>query len=205
MRVVVSGLAVLAFLGAANVRAEGDYTLTINGQAQDLELGKDKVVTLPDGAIITLKVERKEFVTYSRTGFSFEHPGSLAVASRELDRGLWQHFLASPEGTLVMIQTYDDVDTTTLVDLMMGKMTDDDVAAGAAREISADTRTLSNGAVISGKSATLKKPGDDVLVEVLAKKQGAGGAIVMTRIDHASDSALDAAMIERFWATLKVD
>ena len=56
-----------------------------------------------------------------------------------------QHMIATATGTVLILQTYDDIDTTGLITLMTGKMTDDDVAAGATRDTKPHTRRLPDG------------------------------------------------------------
>ena len=111
--------------------AGADYTLTLDGKNHDIELGTEQTIIQPDGTKLQLKLEKKAFVTFTVSGVSFEHPGNLTVASQEIDPGIMQHLLATATGSLILVQTYDDLDATSLVDLMTGKMTDDDVAAGA--------------------------------------------------------------------------
>jgi hypothetical protein len=180
---------------------EGNYTLTIDGQTVDLSLDTEQKIKRPDGTEVTLKLQRKAASVFTTKGVSFEYPGALNVASSEIDKNTFQHMMASALGTIILVQTYPDLDASQLVDLMTSKMTDDDVASGNARDTKPHSRTLADGTVVSGTRSTLKGPGDDVVVEVLALRQGRGGTMLITRID--SETAPDeASIIERFWATL---
>lgn len=64
-------------------------------------------------------------------------------------------------------------------------------------------RTLSDGTVMKGLRAYLKRNSDDVDFQVLATDSGDGGVIAMTRINHDMGAA-EEPIIERFWATLKL-
>jgi hypothetical protein len=200
-------LLVIAFLSisAATIAlADAEFSLTIDGEMHDATLGTEQTITLKNGQKLTFKLERKATVTFKAMGFAFAHPGYLTVASKEIENGVFQYFLTSATGTIVLVQTYNDLDATALVDLMMGQITNDDVAAGAIRDIQLSTRTLADQTVVSGKTATVKAPGDDVFVEVLAKKQGRGGVILLTRIDRAT-APEDQTLIDQFWSTLQLD
>jgi hypothetical protein len=192
---------VFAVAWPVSVWAGGNYTLTINGTVTELNLGAEQKLKLPDGKELIVKLERKDANIFTTEGVSFEYPGNLNVATSEIDEGIFQHLMASARGTLILVQTYGDLDATNMVDLMTGKMTDDDVAIGDRRDTKPHSRTLADGTILTGTRSTLKGPGDDVVVEVMAIHHGRGGTMLITRID--SETAPDEALIiERFWATL---
>jgi hypothetical protein len=181
--------------------ADGNYKLTINGATIELDLDSERNLTLPNGPKLTLKLERKTTNIFTAKGVSFEHPGALNVATSEISKTITQHLMASALGSLVIVQTYADLDATQLVDLMTGKMTESDVAGGATIDTKPFSRTLGDGRVIKGTRSTLKAVGGEAIVEVMAVKQGQGGRMMITRIDPgiAPD---EGAIIERFWQTL---
>ena len=184
--------------------AGADHTITIEGTTIDMPIGEDVTTTLKDGRTVTLRLALKPLLSYQAKGAAFQHPSGLTVSAKKIDGGITQHMVATATGTMLILQTYDDIDTTTLIDLMTCKMTDDDVSAGAARETKPNTRHLQDGTEIAGSRTTLKATSDDVVVEVLAKRQGKGGVLLITRHDLFS-SPEDAGLIETFWATLKLD
>ena len=198
--IVLTGLLVAV---PSCVWANGNYVLTINGAKFELDLDAEQKQKLPDGSEVILKLERKSTSTFTTTGVRFEYPGSLNVATTEISKGTYQHMLASARGTVILVQTYPDIDASQLVDLMTAKMTDDDVAAGEQRETKPFSRTLADGTVVTGTLSTLKAPGNDAIVEVLAIRQGRGGTMLITRTDR--DIAPDeGSIIERFWASLSL-
>jgi hypothetical protein len=204
VRVVVPALAVLAFLGAPQVRAENEYTLTIDGQPQDLTLGQDKVVTLPDGKIITLKVERKETSVFSANGASFEHPSSIAVNSSAPDDGMTQHIGASGLGTLMLVQVNDNIDLPSLLDTVYNKMVEEPKAMGISIEKSDVKRTLKDGTVISGVKAHYMAKDDDVTIELFTHQGKAASYLAMSMHDMAT-APHEKVVIDRFWQTLRLD
>jgi hypothetical protein len=181
--------------------ADGNYKLTINGATIELDLDSEQNLTLPNGPKLTLKLERKATNIFTAEGVSFEHPGALNVATSEISKTITQHLMASALGSLVIVQTYADLDATQLVDLMTGKMTESDVAGGATIDTKPLSRTLGDGRVIKGTRSILKSVGGEAIVEVMAIKQGQGGRMMITRIDPgvAPD---EGTIIERFWQTL---
>jgi hypothetical protein len=181
--------------------ADGNYKLTVNGTTIELDLDSEQNLTLPNGPQLTLKLERKATNIFTAKGVSFEHPGSLNVATSEISKNITQHLMASALGSLIIVQTYADLDASQLVELMTGKMTENDVAGGATIDTKPFTRTLADGRLVKGTRTTLKAVGSEAIVEVLAIKQGQGGRMMITRIDPgiAPD---ESTIIERFWQTL---
>ena len=203
-KVLIAMVSTLALVIPHPASAGVDHTLTIDGATIDLPIGEDVTTTLKDGRTVTLRLALKPVLSYAAKGLAFQYPSGLSVSAREIDRGITQHMIATATGTMLILQTYDDINTTTLIDLMTGKMTDDDVSAGATRETKPHTRWLQDGSEISGTRTTLRASSDDVVVEVLAKRQGKGGALLITRHDVLS-SPEDAGLIATFWSTLKLD
>lgn len=201
MRITRMALGVVLALSAIPAWADGNYKLTINGTTIELDLDAEQSLTLPSGPKLTLKLERKVANIFTAKGVSFEHPGSLNVATSEITKNITQHLMASALGSLIIVQTYVDLDASQLVDLMTGKMTENDVAGGATIDTKPFSRTLGDGRVVKGTRSTLKAVGSEAIVEVLAIKQGQGGRMMITRIDPGI--ALDeGTIIERFWQTL---
>jgi hypothetical protein len=201
MRITGMALGVVLALLSIPAWADGNYKLTINGTTIELDLDSEQNLTLPNGPQLKLKLERKATNIFTAKGVSFEHPGSLNVATSEISKNITQHLMASALGSLIIVQNYVDIDASQLVELMTGKMTENDVAGGATIDTKPFTRTLADGRLVKGTRSTLKSVGSEAIVEVLAIKQGQGGRMMITRIDPgiAPD---EGAIIERFWQTL---
>jgi hypothetical protein len=201
MRITGMALGVVLALLSIPAWADGNYKLTVNGTTIELDLDSEQNLTLPNGPQLTLKLERKATNIFTAKGVSFEHPGSLNVATSEISKNITQHLMASALGSLIIVQNYVDIDASQLVELMTGKMTENDVAGGATIDTKPFTRTLADGRLVKGTRSTFKSVGSESIVEVLAIKQGQGGRMMITRIDPgiAPD---EGAIIERFWQTL---
>jgi hypothetical protein len=181
----------------------GNYTLTVNGKSVELDIGTEQKLKLPDGRELTLKLDRKAANTFTDNGLSFQYPSQFNVATSKVSPGIYQHLMATALGTVILVQTYPDMDATTLIDFMTGKMTDDDVASGSVRDTKPHSRTLADGTVLTGTRSTLKRDNDDGVVEVLGARKGRGGVMLITRTDHYT-APDDGVIIEQFWSTLKI-
>jgi hypothetical protein len=204
MRVFCALSAVLlATAWVVPAHAADEFDLTIDGQKLDITAGEEQSITLKDGRVITLRLDRKQVITFEQPTFSFRHPGAYAVTSKEIEPGIVQSLLVTATGTMVLVQTYDDIDPSNLVKLMTREITDEDVAAGAQIETKPHNVKLENGAELQGERSQLKANRDDVTVDVVARPVKKGGVLVVTRHDTYT-SPEDKALLDQFWSSLAV-
>ncbi len=180
-----------------------NYVLSVEGKNYEIGLDGSVVAKTTDGKNITVSLKRKEFSTFTKDVVTFEHRSDLSVAATDIDRDIHQYLTASALGTLIIIQQYDTINPGSLTELMLKQLSADDLATGYTMDKSDFSRTLSDGTVMKGLRANLKRKNDDVDLQVLATDSGDGGVIAMTRINHDMGAA-EEPIIERFWATLKL-
>jgi hypothetical protein len=200
-------LACAMLLWAANAWAVDptkNFTLTIDGTEYEINAGDTIKAKAKSGVEFDVKLNRKEFSTFSQGKLSFEYRSDLSVASTDVDTDIHQHLVASALGTLVIVQQYDRISPDGLEDFMLKQLTDGAADPLAKLEKSEFSRTLVDGTIIKGLKATLKSTTDDASFEVLATAKSAGGGVMaITRFNNDS-SADEKKIIDRFWATLKV-
>jgi hypothetical protein len=189
--------------GVAQAHAADEFDLTVDGETLNIIAGEDKVVTLKDGRAITLRVARKQNLTYEQPLFSFQHPGQLSVTSKEISSGIMQHLLVTATGTMILLQVYDDIEPNFMIKLITREMTEDDVATGATIETQPHAVKLVNGVELVGERSLLKGIDDDLTVDVVGFGIKRGGVLVVTRYDSAT-SPEDKPLLEQFWSTLAV-
>lgn len=180
-----------------------NYVLSVEGKNYEIGLDGSVVAKTTDDKNITVSLKRKEFSTFTKDVVTFEHRSDLSVAATDIDRDIHQYLTASALGTLIIIQQYDTINPGSLTELMLKQLSADDLATGYTMDKSDFSRTLSDGTVMKGLRANLKRKNDDVDLQVLATDSGDGGVIAMTRINHDMGAA-EEPIIERFWATLKL-
>lgn len=180
-----------------------NYVLSVEGKNYEIGLDGSVVAKTTDDKNITVSLKRKEFSTFTKDVVTFEHRSDLSVAATDINRDIHQYLTASALGTLIIIQQYDTINPGSLTELMLKQLSADDLATGYTMDKSDFSRTLSDGTVMKGLRANLKRKNDDVDLQVLATDSGDGGVIAMTRINHDMGAA-EEPIIERFWATLKL-
>jgi hypothetical protein len=196
--------AILALVPAAGfAEDQKTYKLTIGDVVVDIDPGETLDVTMPDGKQTKVTLALNDFATFSGDIFSFVHPTNVAVTKTELDPNIQQYLMASALGTLVIIQEYSAMNPTSLNPLMLQELTKESVQAGG--ELSQDTtsRTLADGTQISGLKATVKTKSDTTNFEILSIGATDQGVLMVTRVDEGN-AATEGAMIDKFWASLKI-
>jgi hypothetical protein len=186
-------------LAAATAQA-GDYVLEIDGQKVELDLDRPAKTSIGDHQA-KLVLHQKPEQTWREEGVSFVHPTANAPARRSLGKNVTQTLMATPSGSLVIVQHYIGTNPTGLIDMMIGKMTDDEVQAGFKRSIKSATRKLSNGVTLTGKLAHTEHPGDTWDREVVAVGDRDGGFLVVAALNDFSPDS-DHAMLDQFWRSL---
>lgn len=202
---LIAALAILALgLGQAGA-AQGpkNYIVTIDGQDVEINLGDTVTAKTKSGTALSVALKRKAFATFESGPLRFEYRGDLSVASTNLDSDIHQHLVASAVGTLLIVQQYDKINPALLTDFMLKQMTDGDVAASAKLQSTAFSTKLVDGTVMTGVRASIKSDKDDVSLQVMAADTGIGGVMAISRINN-DFAKNEQAIVDRFWATLKV-
>jgi len=204
MRIVLLGLLVTIGLspGLAGAQEQKSFKLDIGSASVELDPGETVEVTLPDGSKAKVKLTRNAFTTYATNAFSFVHPSDVSVTKSDLGDGVIQHLMASAIGTVAIVQQYDKVNPTLLTEFMLGELTREAIAAGAKVEKTPHSREA--GKKLEGLKATETGSADRVDYEVLAYGVGTRGVLIVTSIDEDNKDA-DGTMLEKFWATLKIN
>jgi hypothetical protein len=182
----------------------GNYTLTVDGKAFEIDEGGTITATTKSGAEVEISLARKEFSTFLQPPVSFEHPGDLSVAKTTIDAGINQYLLATASGTVLLIQHYETFNPATLAETMIAQLSREKISAGATMNKEPLTRTLSDGTVMTGLQAVLTTPAEDVLIEVAAIDKGYGGVLAVTYRDRKMEVD-ESAIVDRFWHTLNVN
>ena len=187
----------------AFAEAGKNYVLVIEGKEYEIGLDGSVTARTRSGADVEITLKQKEFSAFVAGAVSFEHRSDLSVAATDIDKDVHQYLVATGRGTMLLLQHYDTINPSTLSELMLHQLSKDDVAGGAKLEKSATSRKLTDGTDMKGLLATLKSPGDDVTLEIVATDIGHGGVIAITRIDHETAPGEDK-IIDRFWSSLKI-
>jgi len=203
MRIAFRIAAALLLAFGAGVVLAGGYVLTVDGKVVELDLDKDAEL-LVGGKPVAVRLQRKEVQQFRDGGLRFDYPASVQPSTTDINANVHQVMLVSANGNGAIVQRYTGLDPNALVDLMVSETTDEEVAAGYKRKIAPTTRTLADGRVLNGKQARTESKDESWSRTIVASGNAGGGYLVVTMMEDER-AATDAAMIERFWKTLKLD
>ena len=203
MRISFRIAALAAGLAYTGLLSAGGYVLTVGGKATELDLDQDVQVVV-DGKPVSVRLQRKAEQVFRDRGIRFEYPAAVQPTSSDVTDEVRQIMLVSAHGNGVILQRYEGLDPTALIDLMVKETTDEEVAAGYKRKITPATQTKTDGRELRGKLARTESAGESWDRVIVATGDRNGGYLVITMLEE-DRAAADVAMIERFWKTLKLD
>ena len=181
----------------------GNYVLTIDGEEFEIDIGRAEVLRLADGRTLRVALDKKALVAFRVDNFSFDHSSVLSPSRTDLGDGVHQTMLASPRGTIIMIQEYASFDPSGLVDMMLNELTKEEVEYGYKIRKGDAVKTLEDGTQLTGKTAISSYKDDEYTRYVLAYRARDAGLLIVTQFEKESPPE-DAQMIELFWKTLKI-
>ena len=181
----------------------GNYLLTIDGKTYELDIGEMTTATLQNGQKVQVKLEKKDIATFKTEMFSFNHPSGFAPSKTDLGDGVYQTIMATPTGTMVMIQEYTGLNPCGLIDMIVTELTKEEVHYGytiTKRDVS---KKLADGQTVTGKFVVSKYRKDENQRNVLCYGGKDAGLIIVTQLDNNTRGE-DMAMIDLFWKTLTI-
>ncbi|MEZ5924492.1 MAG: hypothetical protein R3D57_08900 [Hyphomicrobiaceae bacterium] len=200
MSAVLATLMLAGGVTAASSEQDKNFVVTIDGREVGIDLGESLEVETSSGQKVQLSLRRAEKVTFRGALMSFVHRGDMAVSSTTLDKDITQHLLASANGTVIIVQEYEGLDPTTLLELMLTSVTEESIAAGA-KMTKAETTRDAGGQAIKGLKAEVVNGSDKTEVEAYTiGKDGKGVVIVTQMADDYHD--IDQALLDEFWKSL---
>lgn len=202
MKAQLTSIAVVTCLICGQANA-GDYVLTIDGKPYEVDLGEKATLKLPDGHTLGVTLDKKTVVSFKSEHFSFEHPSRLAPSRSDLGDGIFQTMMASPLGTMVILQEYTTLNPSSLVDVMLNELTKEEADYGYKITRSPATKKLANGAQLNGKVAVSAYKDDEYTRHVLTYESRDEGIMIITQVEKAA-SQEDLAMMETFWKSLVI-
>ncbi len=200
MRHFLCGIAAATMLASAHA---GDYVLEVDGRKIELDLDKPASASIGSDKPVTLVLRQKTEQTWRDDDMSFVYPATLKPVRMEVEKDISQTLMATPSGSLIIVQRYIGLDTTNLIDMMVSQLTDEDVSAGYKRTTQSTTRKLTDGMTLAGKKVHTEHPGESWDHEVLAIGDRKGGYLIVSAI-HDDSPPADHEMIEKFWHSLQL-
>jgi len=195
-------LASVLALGLISVPAlAGNYVLTIDGKSQDIDLGQASAITLENGQTLELLLSKKDILNFKTNNFSFDYPSEFTPARTNLGDGIYQTMLATPMGSLILVQEYENMDPSSMIDMMVHELTKEEVQYGYKIDKTEEAKSV-NGNTFKGQKAVATYKDEQNIRYVMTYSARDAGLLVVTMLDKTAPEK-DIKMVEDFWSSLK--
>lgn len=198
------GILFVIFFGQIFAEGPTNYEITIDGKKYDISLDREYQIKVKSGETVTLRVNRKEIVTYRDNFISFQHRSDLIVSSTDIGSGIRQTMTNTALGTLILFQEYSTMDPSTLIDMMIQELTKEQVNYGYALKKVAYSRTLGDGTKLNGKKATLSYNDEMEYWSVLSYGKRDKGLLVITKLNN-DNMRSESDIIDLMWNSLRIE
>lgn len=196
-------IAIMMLSAVCGYAFAANYTLTIDGKDYEIDLGKQQVIKLADGRTLQITLNKKAIVTFKGDHFAFDHPSRFSPSRTDLGDGIHQTMMASPVGTLVMIQEYTSLDPSGLVDMVLNELTKEEAQYGYKITKRETSKTLSDGTRLTGKMAVSTYKDTEYTRHVLCYRARDAGLLIVTQFEKSCPRE-EREIIDVFWKTLEV-
>lgn len=180
-----------------------DYTITIDGKEYDIDLDKQESIKITEGHSHQISLKKKLIVSFKNDNYTFNHSSNFSPTRTAVNKTVYQTLMASPVGSMVLIQEYNETDPSNLVDSVISSMTKNKVQGGYTITKSDITQELSDGTILTGKKAVLVYKSKITTYNCLYYKKNNAGLIIVSLLAQDPKKE-DTEMVELFWKTLKI-
>ena len=194
---------VMLVLVFASASIAGNYILKIDGKAYEIDLGAKATVALADGRKVEVVLEKKLIADFKTSNFSFSHPSHFTPSRTDLGDGIHQTVIATPSGTMIMIQEYSGMSPSGLVDLMLTELLKEEAEYGYDITKTAASKKLADGKTVTGKLAVSKYRTDEYERYVLCYGVRDAGILIVTQLEKEAPRQ-DFTMIDIFWKSMEI-
>ncbi len=181
----------------------GNFILIIDGKRHEIDLDVHEAVVLEGGQKIQVLLEKKDIIEFKTENFVFSHPNEVTPARSDVGDGIHQTIMATPLGTMVLIQEYVGMDPSGIVDFMLSELVKEEVDYGYEISKSDASKTLADGTELKGRRGLSKYQGDEYDRYVLSYGRRDSGLLIVTQVEKAAPKE-DLDMIEQFWKSFSV-
>ncbi len=180
----------------------GNYILTIDGTAHEIDLGEQKTVQTGKGSVKVL-LEKKATATYVIDDIAFEHPSTMNPTVSVLSDEIKQVLLAQANGDLFLIQLYKGMDGSALIPLLENEMTKEEVGVGYKKTARDEKIKLDNGEVLTGRFIQTEKNSDTYARYIVGCPIASGGLVAVIQISDLEAEGQDKDVMMKVMKSLK--
>lgn len=190
-------------LGSAGVCMAGPgYSVFVDGQAHQVEIGREYQVPTASGDTVSIRLEKNAVSLHEDEFLRFRHPGDLSLSQVDLGEGIRQLLVNTATGTMVLVQEYPNMNPGLLVPMMLSELTKEDREYGYRITEEPFSRTLADGKELKGLRARAEYQGEVLEYVVASYGVKDRGILLVTMMDQAF-ADMDKPLLDMVWESLE--
>jgi hypothetical protein len=195
-------LIILSFLTTITY-AQGDYTITINGEKKEIELDKEYVIKAKKKDI-SFSVSANDTILYKNEMFSFKYPKEFKITKLDIAEGIEQIVIMTAEGTGIMFQKYNTMNPTMLNEMMINEVTKESINYGYKLDRQDYIKKLKSGQDLEVDKAVLTYKDEMNSYEIASFGKKDQGVIIMVMEMSNILSPNSEKLIKLMWESLYI-
>ena len=178
----MKNLFLLLFLLSLTLPAQEDsnYTIMINGEDFSYNLGDEFTYDVKKKGPLSIKIFQNEMLTFNDGIVRFSHSKNFPVSETEIEDGIKQISAIGSTGIGVIIQEYQGIDPSFMLDLMLNEVTKESKEYGYEETQTPFELTLKDGKHLKGKKSLLEYQGSIDEWSILSYSWKDAGVLIIT-------------------------
>jgi hypothetical protein len=197
-------LSALLALSIAPLASAGNYILSIDGTAYEIDLGQQKNVKTKNGMVL-VSLTKKTISTFSLDGVSFDYPSTLSPSSAVLSSDAKQVMMIEGTGNLFLLQIYKGIDGSLLVPLLEKELTKEEVSAGYKKTSRPIDFKLDNGDILHGKFVHTQDSTNSYDRYIVGCATKSGGVVAVVQKSNVEVEGIDKDIVNKTLKSLKAN
>jgi len=202
----MKSLFLIIFLTTLTIQAQNDsnYTISINGEDFSYNLGDEFTYDVDKKGPLSIMIYQNEMLTFNDGIVRFSHSKNFPVSETEIEDGIKQISAIGSTGIGVIIQEYQGIDPSFMLDLMLNEVTKESIEYGYVETQTPFELTLKDGKHLKGKKSLLEYQGSVDEWTILSYSWKDAGVLIITMSVDENNMNSENEFIQEFFETLEI-
>ena len=188
----------------SNAQKSSNYTISINGKEFSYNLGEEFKYEVKKKGTLSISINQNEMLTYNDGIVSFSHSKNFPVSETTIEDGIKQISAVGSSGIGVIIQEYQGIDPSFMLELMLNEVTKESIEYGYEETKSPFELTLEDGKILTGKKSVLEYQGSIDEWTILYYSWKDAGVLIITMSVDDNNMNKENNYIQEFFDSLEI-
>ena len=181
-----------------------NYTISINGENFSYDLGDEFTYDVKKKGPLNIRIFQNEMLIFNDGIVRFSHSKNFPVSETEIEDGIKQISAIGSTGIGVIIQEYEGIDPSFMLDLMLNEVTKESIQYGYEETQSPFELTLKDGKLLKGKKSLLEYQGSVDEWTILSYSWKDAGVLIITMSVDENNMNSENEFIQQFFDSLEI-